>query len=437
MQTLTGFSKLNRTEKLNIIRKYVVLDEKQTKLLTNFHENINEYNDIIEKLSENYVSNYVLPFSISPNFLVNDKIHFVPMVTEESSVVAAAAYAAKFWSDKGGFRTKIIGTKKTGQVYFSWTGDFNRLQNDLPLLKERLLAAANPFTMNMEKRGAGISAIILCNDNLVDHDYHTLSVDFETADSMGANLINSCLEAMGSELTSFINENYAEVAPEAEIIMAILSNYTPDCLVECMVECDISQFTQISGKLTSEQFAVKFEQAVRIAHQNVQRAVTHNKGIFNGIDAVLLSTGNDFRAVEACGHAYASRDGIYTSLTNIELSENRFKYTLTVPLSVGTVGGATSTHPLAKLALQIMGNPSANELMQIVAAVGLASNFAAIRSLITDGIQKGHMKLHLNNILYHFNVNSYEKKRVEEYFKDHQVSYKAVSDYLDSMSEKV
>ena len=215
--------------------------------------------------------------------------------------------------------------------------------------------------------------------------------------------------------------------------MAILSNYTPDCLVECTVECDINELSQISGNLTSDQFASKFERAVRIASENVQRAVTHNKGIFNGIDAVLLSTGNDFRAVEACGHAYASKDGKYTSLTTAQINGTRFRYTLRIPLSVGTVGGVTSVHPLAKIALQIMGNPSAKELMQIIAAAGLANNFAAIRSLITDGIQKGHMKLHLNNILYQFSASADEKERAEEYFKHNSISFKAVSDYFERL----
>lgn len=437
MQIITGFSKLNKREKIDILRKHVPLDEEQINLLSMFQGNDKELNDLIENLSENYISNYILPFGIAPNFLVNGKAYFVPMVTEESSVVAAAAYAAKFWSDKGGFKTRIIGTKKTGQIYFSWSGNIKRLQSDFPILKEKLRAVTQPLTANMEKRGAGISDITLINNTLKENDYFTLNVDFETADSMGANLINSCLETMKPELLLFLKDNYPEVSADPEIIMAILSNYTPDCLVECHVECDISQFSQISGNLSSVQFSQKFKKAVIIAQENTQRAVTHNKGIFNGIDAVLISTGNDFRAVEACGHAYASKDGHYASLTDIEIYENRFKYTLRIPLSVGTVGGVTSVHPLAKLALRIMGNPSAKELMQIVAAVGLASNFAAIRSLITDGIQKGHMKLHLNNILYQFKASDYEKEKVEEYFEHHQVSFKAVSDYLFNIREKV
>jgi len=437
MQVLTGFSKLNITEKIDILKKYIPLNNQQISLLTTSHDNSKDSDSVIEKLSENYISNYSLPFSIAPNFRVNDKWFFVPMVTEESSVVAAAAYAAKFWCGQGGFKSEIIGTKKTGQIYFSWNGNIEKLQNSFPLLKEKLISAVKSLTVNMKKRGGGISDITLNPDYHGKIDFHIVNVEFETADSMGANLINSCLETMGSELKSFIKNSYTEIGSEAEILMAVLSNYTPECLAECYVECDINQLSKISGNLSPKQFAGKFGKAVQIAHEYIPRAVTHNKGIFNGVDAVLLATGNDFRAVEACGHAYAAKEGKYTALSEFEIRGNRFRYMLRMPLSIGTVGGSTSVHPMARLALQIMHNPSAKELMQIVASVGLASNFAAIRSLITDGIQKGHMKLHMNNILSHFNVTESEKTLVEEYFKDKQYSFKAVSDYLGSVRESV
>ncbi len=433
MQILKGFSKLGKAEKLDILKKHVPLDEAQIELLLSFQSNRKDLEDVIENFSENHISNFWLPLGVAPNFIINNRAYFAPMVTEESSVVAAAANAAKFWADKGGFKAKILGTKKAGQIYFTWQGDIKRLENNFSKLKELLRAATSYLTSNMEKRGGGILDITLNENNPNSTDYHIINVYFETADSMGANLINSCLEAMIPKLKSFITSSYPEVYSEPEIIMGILSNYTPECLVECWVECDIEQLSEVSGNITAQQFAKKFEMAVKIASENVQRAVTHNKGIFNGIDAVLLATGNDFRAVEACGHAFASRNGYYTSLTKVEVSESKFKFSLQIPLAIGTVGGITSVHPLAKLSLQIMQNPLAEELMQIIAAVGLASNFAAIRSLITDGIQKGHMKLHLNNIIYHFNANETERLKAEEYFKNQQVSFKAVSDYLNQL----
>jgi len=399
MQVIKGFSKLNKTEKIEALKRFVPLNDLQTSILKSFNDNTTGSESIIENLSENYISNYVLPFSIAPNFRINDKWYFVTMVTEESSVVAAAASSAKFWCEHGGFKSEIIGTKKIGQIYFSWKGNIEKLQNKFSQLKEKLLLCTKKLTSGMEKRGGGITGIILNKENKRKNDYYIVDVEFETADSMGANFINSCLEVMGTELTLFIKNNFGENEGEAEIIMAILSNLTPDCLVESMVDCDINELSEISGNLSPEQFSSKFSMAVQIAHENVSRAVTHNKGIFNGIDAVLLATANDFRAVEACGHAYAARNGKYSALTDMEISNNRFRYKLRMPLSLGTVGGATSVHPLARTALQIMHNPSALELMQIVASVGLASNFAAIRSLITDGIQKGHMRLHLTNTL--------------------------------------
>ena len=433
MKVLTGFSKLNITEKINLLKKNVSLDEKQIALLTAFRDGDKDPGGVIEGLSENYISNYSLPFSIAPNFRVNDKLYYVPMVTEESSVVAAAAFAAKFWAGHGGFKSEILGTKKTGQIYFQWTGTIEKLQSMLPVLTEKLISSVKPLTANMEKRGGGITDINFNTDHRGKKDYHIVNIEFDTVDSMGANLINSCLETMRSELISFIAENFTGSESMAEVILAILSNYTPDCLVECAAECNIDDLSEISGKLTPEQFARKFEKALQIAHEYIPRAVTHNKGIFNGIDAVLLATGNDFRAVEACGHAYAARDGFYKALTDIDISGDWFRYRLRIPLSLGTIGGATSVHPMARLALQIMNNPTSGELMQLVASVGLASNFAAIRSLITDGIQKGHMRLHMNNILSHFNVNESEKLLVEEHFRNKQYSFRSISDFLEGI----
>lgn len=430
MQVIDGFSRLSLSAKTDILIKNVPLDNTQTGILNTFQKSYKGYENIFENLSENYISNYVLPFGIVPNLRVNDKVYFVPMVTEESSVVAAASFAAKFWSSQGGFKSEIKGTQKSGQIYFSWNGPFEKLQNIFPLLKRELIHSVKPLTENMVKRGGGITGVTFSKNNKRRNDYYIIDVAFETADSMGANLINTCLESMASELICFIGRNFSGTEKEAEVIMAILSNYTPECLVECIAECDIKQLSQISGNLSPEQFALKFMKAVQIADENVSRAVTHNKGIFNGIDAVLLATANDFRAVEACGHAYAARDGNYKALSGIELYNNRFKYTLRIPLSLGTVGGAISVHPMAKLALQIMNNPSAGDLMQIAASAGLANNFAAVRSLITGGIQKGHMKLHLSNILTQLNVTDAEKKSAEEFFSDKKVSFKAVSDYL-------
>jgi hydroxymethylglutaryl-CoA reductase len=217
---------------------------------------------------------------------------------------------------------------------------------------------------------------------------------------------------------------------DANVVMCILSNYTPQCVVECTVSCDIQELAELSGIYSPKAFASRFEQAVYIATHDPYRAATHNKGIFNGIDAVVLATGNDFRAIEANGHAFAAKDGKYRSLTSIKLTDNTFTYTLTVPLTIGTVGGLTTLHPIAKTSLELLGHPSATQLMKIVAAAGLANNFMAVTSLITHGIQKGHMKLHLNNILRTLEASEYQIDEAQQYFSDKTVSYSAVKLFL-------
>jgi hydroxymethylglutaryl-CoA reductase len=215
--------------------------------------------------------------------------------------------------------------------------------------------------------------------------------------------------------------------------MSILSNYTPNCLVKAWVECPFSELEGLDEELTGEQFAKKFELAVRIAEIDVYRATTHNKGVFNGIDAVAIATGNDFRAIEAAGHAYASKDGKYSSLTRVDLSKGYFRYEISLPMALGTVGGLTSLHPLAKHSLKMLGNPTSKELMMIAASVGLANNFAAVRSLVTKGIQIGHMKMHLLNILNHFEATADEKEKAVDYFVENKVSFSNVSQFIANL----
>lgn len=260
---------------------------------------------------------------------------------------------------------------------------------------------------------------------------YQLSVTFLTADAMGANFINSVLEEMAGRLPSLLIENGAG-GGDVEIIMAILSNYTPECLVHCHVEGHVSTFDRIDPGKSGKELARHFKTAVDIALHDPYRAVTHNKGIFNGMDAVIMATGNDYRAVEACGHAYASRDGSYRSLSSMELEGDAFMFKLEVPMAVGTVGGLTGSHPMAAASLELLGNPSSEELMQIIAAAGLANNFSAVRSLITTGIQHGHMKMHLGNILRQLNATPEETALAREKFRDQTISHAAVSDFMNA-----
>ena len=215
-----------------------------------------------------------------------------------------------------------------------------------------------------------------------------------------------------------------------EIIMSILSNYTPECIVESSVECKIDDLSDIDG-ITAKEFALKFKNAFDIANIDISRAVTHNKGIMNGIDAVLISTGNDFRAVEAGIHAFASSKGKYMSLSECTIIDNIFKIKLKIPLSIGTIGGITDIHPMVKLSLKLLENPTSNKLMNIICSVGLAQNFAAVKSLVTSGIQKGHMKMHLINLLIKQNATKDQINKSEEYFKDKDINSQSVKDFLD------
>lgn len=430
---IPGFSRLNKEQKLELISGYVPDSDAALKKLRSYWHSDTRVQKILDEFSENTLSNYFFPYGVAPNVVINGRVYMVPMVIEESSVIAAASNGAKFWSTRGGFHSEVLSMTKIGQVHFIWNGDFKLLQQNFDRLRQELLQKTAGITANMESRGGGILGMELMDKTESLDNYYQLSVKFDTRDSMGANFINSCLEEYAAGLMSFVNESELFTGEPLQVIMSILSNYTPECLVKTWVECEVEDFSNIDEHLTAEEFVWKFEKAVQISMVDVYRAATHNKGIFNGIDAVALATGNDFRAIEASGHAWAARNGGYKGLTEVKIENGRFYYSLTLPLSIGTVGGLTSLHPMAKFSLELLGNPQAPELMQIASAVGLANNFGAIRSLITKGIQIGHMKMHLLNILNTLDANEYEKVLAVNYFKNHKVSYNRVSVFLDSI----
>ena len=286
----------------------------------------------------------------------------------------------------------------------------------------------------MQKRGGGILDIELRNKTNEIPNYYQLHATFNTKDSMGANFINTCLEQFAKTLENQAQEysDFTSDEKNIQIVMSILSNFVPNCVVRVEVSCPIDQLSD-DKNIDSAEFAQKFATAVRIAEVEPFRAVTHNKGIMNGIDAVVLATGNDFRAVEAGIHAYASKSGQYSSLSHVKIENDIFTFWMEIPLALGTVGGLTSLHPLVKFSMELLGKPSAEELMQIVAAAGLAQNFAALRSLTTTGIQQGHMKMHLMNILNQHQATKEEKQKVLDYFKDTTVSHSLVVDYLEKI----
>ncbi len=299
-------------------------------------------------------------------------------------------------------------------------------------IRQDLVKHTAHLTANMEARGGGMTDLFFKQVEGLEDTFQLMAY-FETCNSMGANFINTVLETYASCLEIWFEDrlDLIEKFGNIQIIMSILSNYTPECVVKAWVECPVNELNiGTNGVDDIATLALKFKRAVDIARADVFRATTHNKGIYNGIDAVVIATGNDFRAIEASGHAYAARTGQYRSLSTCEIKDGHFKFELEVPLALGTVGGLTSLHPLSKLALEILGQPDANTLMSVIASTGLAQNFAALRSLVTTGIQKGHMKMHLKNMLAHLQANETQTEAAMAYFADKPISHKAVRDFL-------
>jgi hydroxymethylglutaryl-CoA reductase len=428
IKPVKGFSKLTKQEKVSWIVSSFFKDNVSAETLIKRYWNDDEtLQQLHDEFIENTITNYYLPFGVAPNFLINKKLHTIPMAIEESSVVAAASKAAKFWLDRGGFKAEVISTTKVGQVHFMFSGDKEKLNDFFNFIKPSLITDSKHITKNMEKRGGGIISIDLVDKTDSLENYYQLHCCFETLDAMGANFINSSLEQFAKTFKTAAKDYdlFTSEEKDIEIVMSILSNYVPNCVVRAEVSCPVSDLNEDEG-MSADEFADKFVRAVQIAKIEPYRAVTHNKGIMNGVDAVVLATGNDFRAIEAGVHAYAARQGSYSSLTDASIVNGVFKFWIELPLALGTVGGLTNLHPLVKLALEMLGKPSAKELMQIIAVAGLAQNFGAIRSLTTTGIQKGHMKMHLMNILNQMGATADEKIKVANFFNGKTVVHSEV-----------
>ena len=433
-KTINGFSKLSKKEKINWLSQSFLKDKPEAvNLLSVYWHSDDERQKRHDEFIENPLSNFYLPFAIAPNFKIDQALYAIPMVIEESSVVAAASNAAKFWLDRGGFQTRVISNIKSGQIHLNYSGEPSVLHRFFTEHKTQLTSSVDALSAGMKSRGGGLMDLTLIDESASLKGYFYLDARFKTADAMGANYINSCLESIAqsfNDLAAKFDGFKSEDLPE--VVMSILSNYVPECLVRVSVSCPQSSLAQAG--LSGEEFAQKFVRAVDIARTNPKRAVTHNKGIMNGVDAVVLATGNDFRAVEAGIHAYACRDGQYRSLSQGTITQGNFESSMDLPLALGTVGGLTKLHPMVGVAMSILQEPSAEELMKIVAAAGLAQNFAAVRSLVTTGIQKGHMKMHLLNLLSQNNADEPTKIAAVEHFKSNTISARSVADFVASYS---
>jgi hydroxymethylglutaryl-CoA reductase len=431
---VSGFSTKTKEEKIQwLVKNYLNNDPSAVSNLKRYWNIDGKLQKLHDDFIENTLTNYYLPLGIAPNFLINDTLYALPMVMEESSVVAAASNAAKFWLKRGGFIAEVIGTEKNGQVHFNFFGNESDLKVFFAEVKPKLIESVADIQKNMKKRGGGLLDITLNDHNEKLKGYFQLHCTFETLDAMGANFINTCLETIAKtfEKAAENHEVFTKNKSYPEVVLSILSNYVPECLVRAEVRCKVSELNQ--KNIDGATFAEKFVRAVQIAEVEPRRAVTHNKGIMNGVDALILATGNDFRAVEAGVHSYAAKDGTYRSLTHAKIEGDEFCFWIEMPLAVGTVGGLTSLHPMVKLVFRILQKPNAKKLMELVAVAGLAQNFAAIKSLVTTGIQKGHMKMHLMNILNQLKATSEEKEETQRHFKKNVITHGAVVRFVEDL----
>lgn len=340
--------------------------------------------EIGDTMIENYVTDFTLPEGLALNYVVNEKEYVIPMVVEEPSVIAASCNAAGIVKKAGGFHAEVTRRQMIGQVIMENVRDVVSLSGSLQSHADQLVKVANAAHPSLQKRGGGARDVRV---RALDNDLVSLDLIVDTQEAMGANMMNTMLEAVAT----YIRQQF-----DQDVLMSILSNYATQCLVTatCRIPVDLLTKRQIKG----DQAAMKIAAASRVAQLDPYRAVTHNKGIMNGVDAVVIATGNDWRAIEGAAHAYASRDGHYRGLSTWEVVDNELCGRITLPMPVGTVGGSIKIVPLVKINHQLLRVNNARELMTVIAAVGLGQNLAALYALVTEGIQRGHMRLQLKSL---------------------------------------
>ena len=381
----TGFSKKTPAERLEFLKAHELL---QTENWQNLANQSHLPLETANQMSENVLSVLALPYSIAPDFLIDGQVYQVPFATEEPSVVAAASFAAKIIQRNGGFKTKIHNRQMVGQVALYDVPDVAKALEQIQNEKSALLELANQAHPSIVKRGGG--ARELRADFLEgETDFLVVYLVVDTQEAMGANMLNTMLEALKPVL---------EELSQGQSLMGILSNYATDSLVTA--SCRIAFRYLSRQKDQGREIAEKIALASQFAQADSYRAATHNKGIFNGLDAILIATGNDWRAIEAGAHAFASRDGRYQGLSSwrLDLETEELVGKMTLPMPVATKGGSIGLNPRVALSHELLGNPSAKELAQIIVSIGLAQNFAALKALVSTGIQQGHMKLQAKSL---------------------------------------
>lgn len=416
-----GFSKKSYQERLELLQAQALLSpERQASLEQDEQISVT----VADQLSENVVGTFSLPYSLVPEVLVNGQEYTVPYVTEEPSVVAAASYASKIIKRAGGFTAQVHERQMIGQVALYQVAEPEQAQEKIASKKAELLELANQAYPSIVKRGGGARDLHV-EQIKGETDFLVVYLHVDTQEAMGANMLNTMLEALKPVL---------EELSQGQSLMGILSNYATDSLVTA--SCRIAFRYLSRQKDQGREIAEKIALASQFAQTDPYRAATHNKGIFNGIDAILIATGNDWRAIEAGAHAFASRDGRYQGLSQWTLNLEREELVgqMTLPMPVATKGGSIGLNPRVALSHELLGNPSAKELAQIIVSIGLAQNFAALKALVSTGIQQGHMKLQAKSLALLAGASESEvAPLVERLIADKTFNLETAQRYLENL----
>lgn len=382
MARLPGFAKLSPTERIEALLKEGLLTWDEAQILK---EQKGLPLSIADQLTENVLSTFDLPFSLAPYFLINGRDYVLPMVTEEPSVVAAASFAAKLIQRSGGFTTQVHQRQMIGEIALTDVEDVEVASKRILEDKETLLQLANEAYPSIVKRGGGARDLWVENKG----DFLIVYLAVDPKEAMGANMLNTMLEALTDRIQKLSG---------GQALMAILSNLATRSLMSARCAIDFKALSRNPEEAI--EIAHRMELASQLAQVDPYRAATHNKGIFNGIDALVLATGNDWRAIEAGAHAYAAQSGPYKGLSHwtSQPKEKKLYGEITLPMPVATKGGSIGLNPTVQVSHRLLGEPSAIELAGIIASLGLAQNFAALKALVTTGIQAGHMKLQARSL---------------------------------------
>lgn len=408
LKHLEGFSKLNHQQRLQKLKELSFLDDKDMAYL---QSDSSLSLDLAENFIENVLGYFQMPLGVAVNFVINKKNYILPLAVEETSIIAAASKTARWVCKHGEISTKTLGSLSTGQIQIAKVKDFPKLKKTIEKHFESWKTEVNTGLLaSMNKRGGGLKNWELRSIKRPDsYEMAVLHLYIETCDAMGANLINQTCEYL---------KTYIEDLSQEKVLISILSNLADKRMAQADVVVQHEDLELLK----------KIEEASLFAELDPYRAATSNKGILNGIDALLIATGNDWRAVESGMHAYAASQGSYKSLSQWKVKDGKLHGSMKAPFMIGTIGGVTNLHPTAQLSLKMLGFPNAKELSGICCALGLIQNLAALRALVTEGVIEGHMKLHIKNLMVKLGVTKQEKAIVEPYLikalkRDKHVSF--------------